>query len=130
MKMYKKIHSAIRENAESQKCSQLLKLIDIAEGLKLCFLYAYNKQTKDGLISCIEVFDEYTYNKFNIKLIIVRNKDKMVINNERVVLNGVTQAQQTYSLVELGKLSKRIENLYRFAQEVEKFNMLKLPVMY
>lgn len=129
--MYKKIHNAIKENAEASKSKELLKLIAEAEKRKLTFVYAYNKQWKpdSDLMPYIEVLDEYTFNKYNIRLFIVRNQNELRINNERIVVNNETNERASFDLSTFNKVIERFKNLQEFAEIINEFDLKKLPIM-
>ena len=131
MKMYKKIHEVIRQKAEECHNKPLIKFLDKAKENKLTVIYAYNKQwEKDGpLMPHIEILDEYTYNKYDIRFTIVRNSKEVKINNERIILKNETKECMSYDIKTFTKLMKRISNLYKFALEVEKLDLSKLPLM-
>lgn len=129
--MYKKIHNAIKENAKDSGSKYLLKLIAEAEKRKLTFVYAYNKQWKpdSSLMPYIEVLDEYTFNKYNIRLFIVRNQKETKINNERIVVNNETNETASFNLDTFDKLVERFKNLREFAKIIDEFDLDKLPIM-
>ena len=129
--MYKKIHNAIKENAKDSGSKDLLKLIAEAEKRKLTFVYAYNKQWKpnSNLMPYIEVLDEYTFNKYNIRLFIVRNQKETKINNERIVVNNETNETASFNLDTFDKLVERFKNLREFAKIIDEFDLDKLPIM-
>lgn len=131
MRMYKYIHEVIREKAVECKNTQLIKFLDNAKKNKLTVIYAYNKQwQKDGeLMPHIEILDEYTYNKYDIRLTIVRNSKEVKVNNERTIIKNETKECMSYDIKMFKKLIKRFQNLYDFAIEVQKLDLSKLPIM-
>ena len=129
--LQRKIHNAIKENAENANCKELLKLIAEAEKRKLTFVYAYNKQWNPDstIMPYIEVLDEYTFNKYNIRLFIVRNQKETKINNERIVVNNETNERASFDLATFNKVIERFKNLQEFAEIINNFDLAKLPIM-
>ena len=97
----------------------------------MTFVYAYNKQWKpdSSLMPYIEVLDEYTFNKYNIRLFIVRNQKETKINNERIVVNNETNETASFNLDTFDKLVERFKNLREFAKIINEFDLNKLPIM-
>lgn len=131
MSMYNKIHEVIRQRAVDCGNKKLVKLLDLAKKQKLTVTYAYRKQwERDSIpVPQIEILDEYTYRKYEIRFSIVRTKKGLKINNERIILKNETKEQKTYDLKDFKKLTKRIKELYDFALQVEKINLDELPLM-
>lgn len=131
MSMYNKIHEVIRQKAVEENNKELVDLIDKGKKQKLLFIYAYNKKwnEKEPLMPYIEIFDEFTFRKYNIRLFIVRNSNETKVNNERIVLTNETKECATYSIKDFKKLAERFKKLYDFTLLVEKIDLKKLPIM-
>lgn len=131
--MYNKIHNAIRGNAESQNCTKLLRLLDIADSYNLRFLYAYrkhffNSQTNEQtIIRQIEVIDPYCRKKFKLNLSIIKNDKDTTIN--LIDTYRDEKATNIFNIKEFNLYMKRFNIMLDFLKELNKFNLEDLPII-
>lgn len=129
--MYNKIHNAIKANAESQNCTKLLRLIDIADSYNLRFLYAYKKhfidsQTKEEtIIRQIEVIDPYCRKKFKLNFSIIKNDNNTTVN----LIDTYRDERSTniFNSKDFNLYVKRFNIMSDFLKELNKFNLDNLP---
>ena len=124
-----KCHKAIKENAISQNCKKLLKLIELAEKLDLVFIYAYNRHFSASLsepkknIKYIEIIDKIFYKVFGINVTIIKNESDCSILFDRLpefIKLNQKQLKIYYS---------RIEAIQKMYYKIKDFDLKDLPIL-